>query len=117
MILTDGFLTHYHPIFDSNGKCVCYVGVDISMVLLRTYRLKFLFRTIILSLVAVILVVELGLWISTKFLVNPINGISRHAIDFMGKNGNVDGMNACVSAIKISTSALAMKLKICMPPF
>ena len=93
-------LTHYHPIFDSNGKCVCYVGVDISMVLLRTYRLKFLFRTIILSLVAVILVVGLGLWISTKFLVNPINGISRHAIDFMGKNGNVDGMNACVSTIK-----------------
>ncbi|MBP5696712.1 MAG: hypothetical protein J6X11_08720 [Treponema sp.] len=93
-------LTYYHPVFNSQGKCACYVGVDISMDLLRTYRLHFLLRTIILSFLVVAIIVGIGLVISTKFLVNPINRISRHAISFMEQQGNVDGMSKCVSEIK-----------------
>ncbi|HAM77721.1 MAG TPA: hypothetical protein DCP61_00840 [Treponema sp.] len=93
-------LTYYHPVFNSKGECACYVGVDISMNLLRTYRLTFLLRTIILSFLIAILIVGIGLWISTKFLVNPINRISHHAISFMKQNGNLDGMSQCVTKIK-----------------
>lgn len=93
-------LTYYHPVFNSQGKCACYVGVDISMDLLRTYRLHFLSRTVILSFLVVVVIVGLGLVISTKFLVNPINRISRHAISFMQQQGNVEGMNKCVAEIK-----------------
>lgn len=100
-------LTYYHPLFDSNGKCVCYIGIDISMDLLKQYRMTFLFRTIVLSLIAVILTVGFGIWISTKLLVKPLNGMSSNAISFMEQNGNVEGMKACVEKIKelnVSTS-------------
>ena len=93
-------LTYYHPVFDSNGNCQCYVGVDISMNLLKAYRTTFLYRTVMLSVIAVIIIIGAGLLISTKFLVNPINTIARHAGAFMNQNGNVDGMKACVSQIK-----------------
>lgn len=93
-------LTYYHPVFTSEGKCACYVGVDISMNLLKSYKLNFLFRTILLSFIAIIIFLAAGLWISTILLVKPINRISRHAVSFMSQNGNIKGMSECVSKIK-----------------
>ena len=93
-------LTYYHPVFDSNGKCQCYVGVDISMDLLKAYKIRFLFRITILSLIFVIVIVGVGLIISTKMLVDPINGISNYAIEFISYKANLDGMKNCVSKIK-----------------
>ena len=93
-------LTYYHPVFDSTGKCQCYVGVDTSMDLLKSYKTEFLWQTVMLSFIAVIIIVGTGLLISTKFLVNPINSIARHAGNFMNQNGNVDGMKACVERIQ-----------------
>lgn len=93
-------LTYYHPVFDSKGKCQCYVGVDISMSRLREYRLNFLFRTLLLSVVAIIIIIGYGLFISTKFLVNPIKGISQLALLFIEQNGDVEGMKNCVSKIR-----------------
>lgn len=93
-------LTYYHPVFDSNGKCQCYVGVDISMDLLKTYKICFLRSIIILSLVFVIVIVGFGLVITTKMLVNPINCISNYALEFISHKANLDGMKNCVSKIK-----------------
>ena len=93
-------LTYYHPVFDSNGKCQCYVGVDISMDLLKTYKIRFLRSIIILSLVFVIVIVGFGLVITTKMLVNPINCISNYALEFISHKANLDGMKNCVSKIK-----------------
>lgn len=93
-------LTYYHPVFDSNGKCQCYVGVDISMDLLKSYKMQFLFRTIILSLFSLIVIVGFGVFISTKMLVNPLKGMSDYALEFTSHKTNVDGMKNCVSKIK-----------------
>lgn len=35
-------LTAYQPVYDSAGKCVCYVGVDVDMEMLNTLRRSFL---------------------------------------------------------------------------
>lgn len=70
------------------------------MNLLKSYKLNFLFRTILLSFTAIIIFLAAGLWISTVLLVKPINRISRHAVSFMSQNGNINGMSECVSKIK-----------------
>lgn len=93
-------LTYYHPVFDSKGKCQCYVGVDISMDLLKAYKNRFLIRIIILSLIFVTIIISFGLIITTKMLVEPINGISNYALEFVSYKANLDGMKNCVSKIK-----------------
>ena len=93
-------LTYYHPVFDSNGKCQCYVGVDISMDLLTSYKMQFLLRTIILALVSVFVIVGAGIFVSTKMLVKPLNGMSNYAVEFMNHKTSIEGMRNCVSKIK-----------------
>ena len=38
-------LTVYTPVYDSSGKCVCYIGADVSMNALREYKSKFIIQS------------------------------------------------------------------------
>lgn len=93
-------LTYYQPVFDSNGKCQCYVGVDISMELLRSYKLQFLLRTNILSLIAILIMFLSTVMLTTKTLVNPLKGMTDCALEFVSHKTNIDGMTNCISKIK-----------------
>ena len=93
-------LTYYQPVFDSNGKCQCYVGVDISMDLLRSYKLQFLLRTNILSLIAILIMFLSTVMLTTKTLVNPLKGMTDCALEFVSHKTNIDGMTNCISKIK-----------------
>ena len=42
-------LTKYEPVFDSNNKCVCYVGADLSMQGVRDYVVSYV---VVISLIA-----------------------------------------------------------------
>ncbi len=42
-------LTHYEPVFDSNGKCVAYVGVDISMIGVHDFVDKYIFQIALIA--------------------------------------------------------------------
>lgn len=45
VVTTDEYgylLTAYYPVYDSTGKCACYVGVDVDMEMLNTLRRSFL---------------------------------------------------------------------------
>ncbi|MBR6913145.1 MAG: HAMP domain-containing protein [Treponema sp.] len=65
-------LTVYKPVFDSSGKCVCYVGADISMNALRDNRSHFITKVAIYFSGILILIIALGIYSASKF-TKPIH--------------------------------------------
>lgn len=57
-------LTHYEPIYDSNGTCVAYAGADISMDEINEYTFQHVKFIIIVSLAFLIVCVIIGLRLS-----------------------------------------------------
>jgi len=75
-------LTVYHPVYDSNGKCVCYAGVDISMKQLTANNLIFLTKMISLFLGFLLIFLVLGWWFAEYNITLPINTMARSADSF-----------------------------------
>lgn len=61
-------LTRYEPIYDSNGKCAAYVGVDISMKGVNDYAKSYIIPIIIIAVVFFTISIAIGarLWIGAK---------------------------------------------------
>ena len=57
-------LTHYEPIYDSNGVCVAYAGADISMDEIHDYTLKYVLIIIFIALIFLIACIVIGLKMS-----------------------------------------------------
>ncbi len=47
-------LTRYEPIFDSSGKCVCYVGADLSMKGVQDYVTGYVIRIAVIGVIFLI---------------------------------------------------------------
>ena len=75
-------LTVYQPVYDGNGKCVCYAAADIAMVDLEKYQRDFFVKLISVFLSCFILVLAVGLWISKYHIVLPVNSMSYCAGEF-----------------------------------
>ena len=54
-------LTRYEPVFDSNGKCVCYVGADLSMQGVKDYVTGYVIRITVISGIFLIGCILLGM--------------------------------------------------------
>ena len=57
-------LTRYEPVFNSAGKCVCYVGADLSMHGVRDYVTGYVIRIAVIALVFLIGCSLLGMRLS-----------------------------------------------------
>ena len=57
-------LTHYEPIYDSNGKCVAYAGADISMDEVHNYIRSYVLLIVLIAVVFLVACVIVGLKIS-----------------------------------------------------
>ncbi|MBQ7718466.1 MAG: HD domain-containing protein [Clostridia bacterium] len=57
-------LTHYEPIYDSNGECVAYAGADISMDEINEYTLKYVMIIILIAVGFLVACVIIGLKMS-----------------------------------------------------
>ena len=57
-------LTRYEPVFNSAGKCVCYVGADLSMQGVRDYVTGYVIRIAVIALVFLIGCSLLGMRLS-----------------------------------------------------
>ena len=75
-------LTEYEPVYDSNGKCVCYAAADVSMSDIRRYEYDFLTKLASLFLGFFALLLAIGIWLSTYHLVYPINSMAQAASAF-----------------------------------
>ncbi len=70
-------LTAYNPVYDSNGKCVCYVGVDVDMEMLGSMRRSFFAELISVFLVFFFFIVAIAIWIAEYHVIIPINTIMK----------------------------------------
>ncbi len=69
-------LTVYKPLYDSTGRCVCYVGVDISMIDLINNESSFIAKAMSLFLSFAMLIVAIGLWLADSRLILPLNSMA-----------------------------------------
>ena len=78
-VVADGqygwLLTVYKPIYDSKGKCRCYVGVDVSMDHISRNGYEFLVRVISLFILIFILVLTGAIWFAEYSIILPINAM------------------------------------------
>ena len=91
-------LTVYRPLYDSTGKCVCYVGVDISMIDLINNESSFIAKAISLFLSFAMLIVAIGLWLADSRLILPLNSMALAAGRFAFGQDADEGLN--VDAIR-----------------
>ncbi|MCR5461234.1 MAG: hypothetical protein K6F51_15325 [Acetatifactor sp.] len=72
-------LTEYEPVYDRNGKCVCYAAADVSMNDIQHYENDFLVKLASLFLGFFALLLAIGLWLSNYHLIYPINTMAHEA--------------------------------------
>ncbi len=60
-------LTQYEPIYDSQGKCVAYVGVDISVHEIRQYIRSIIIKIAVIAAVVFLICIFIGVRLSVMF--------------------------------------------------
>ena len=66
-------LTIYKPVYDSQGVCQCYVGVDINMNHIATSGYQFMARVISLFFGFFLLILTGAIWLAEYNIILPIN--------------------------------------------
>ena len=82
------FLTSLSPVYDENGNCVCYAGVDITMGDLEDYERKFMLRLFSLCAGFMIMIISAGIWFAKYHIIYPINTLVKvtDGFDYVGEN-------------------------------
>ena len=75
-------LTEFEPVYDSSGKCVCYVACDVAMNDVGHYEVDFIVKLVSLFLGFFAILLALGFWLSSYHLVYPINTMAYAASAF-----------------------------------
>ncbi|MBR2796787.1 MAG: HD domain-containing protein [Clostridia bacterium] len=66
-------LTIYKPVYDSQGVCQCYVGVDINMNHIATSGYQFMARVVSLFFGFFLLILTGAIWLAEYNIILPIN--------------------------------------------
>jgi len=86
-------LTIYRPLTDSTGSCVCYVGVDISMMDLVRSESGFVAKVLSLFISFALLIIAIGLWLADCRLILPLNSMALAAGKFAYGKDYDEGLN------------------------
>ena len=68
-------LTVYKPVYDSQGVCQCYVGVDVSMNHIIQNGYEFLARVVSLFFGFFLLLLTVAIWFAEYNIILPINAL------------------------------------------
>lgn len=72
-------LSVYVPVFDSNGVCQCYAGVDISMDELRRQAQEYVLKLTVIFILILIVILLVCFRLAEYGLILPINEIAHFA--------------------------------------
>ncbi|MBQ7454096.1 MAG: diguanylate cyclase [Selenomonadaceae bacterium] len=75
-------LTIYKPVYDTEGHCVCYAGIDFSMDRINDYGRMFIVRVITIFSGALILIFVLVLSFIENNIILPVNTMAYCARNF-----------------------------------
>ncbi|MBR4183409.1 MAG: HD domain-containing protein [Lachnospiraceae bacterium] len=70
-------LTAYEPVYDSSGRCVCYVGADVDMFKLGAMQRSFYVEVISVFLVYFLLIMVFAIWLAKYHIIIPVNSIMK----------------------------------------
>ena len=91
-------LSVYEPVYDSNGKCQCYIGVDLNMDQIAIDGYQFLARVISILIGFFLLILALTIWLVEYNVVLPINAMSIATGRFA--NDSETALNEAVEGIR-----------------
>lgn len=114
-IITDDtfgwLLTVYTPVYDRDGRCVCYAAADISMNHIRRQEISFITKVTTLFFGFFIVVIAIALWIAEYSLLLPINTMTYAAGEFAYNSEKERGESVGkFNALEISTGDEIEKL-------
>jgi len=69
-------LTAYCPVYDSDGRCVCYAAADVEMNQIRSIEREFLVEMLALFLGIFILIFVFVSWLIEYHIILPVNSIA-----------------------------------------
>ncbi|MBO4548376.1 MAG: HD domain-containing protein, partial [Abditibacteriota bacterium] len=97
-------LTLYEPLRDKEGKCRCYLGVDVNMNYIAVTGYQFLARVISLFFGAFIVLLTLAIWLAEQNIILPVNRIAETAsrFDYTTEEARFENVRS-ISALDIKT--------------
>ena len=99
-IITDDeyghLLTASTPLYDSAGRCVCYVIADIDIEQLLVDERSFLIEYISLFLSFFILVGVIGIWLTQYHVIYPIKSITKFADSFSDEDSSQEQLDEVI---------------------
>ncbi len=75
-------LTVYKPIYNKEGKCVCYIGTDYSMNVIREFGIRFILRLVAILAGFFTIILLAAISIVNGSIIRPINIIARMTNSF-----------------------------------
>ncbi len=93
-------LTAYQPVYDSFGKCVCYVGADVDMGKLSVMERSFITEMISVFLGFFLLLCIFTVWLTYYHMVIPINSIVGGLNRLAHSNNTQESMDEDVKAFR-----------------
>ncbi|MBE5869979.1 MAG: GGDEF domain-containing protein [Lachnospiraceae bacterium] len=74
----DGYLlSYFRPVYDSQGKCMCYACVDFSMDKLHRENIRFVLSSLGILFVVITVVLWINISVMRKSITGPINKMSK----------------------------------------
>ena len=73
------YMTFYKPVYDENGVCQCYAGVDVSMDHIAREGYQFLARVVSLFFGFFVIILAVTIWLAEYNVILPINSMAAEA--------------------------------------
>lgn len=93
-------LTAYQPVFDSEGRCVCYVGADVDMGQLLIMERSFLMEMTSVFLGFFIMLCVFVSWLIKYHVVHPVNAITKYVDEFSNAVNSQETVDEGVKSIR-----------------
>ena len=98
-IIFDGrnerLLTIFKPVYDANGKCVCYATIDFSLNLIAAYSKTFIAKVLALFSGCFVFIFVLGLRFVENNIILPVN-----TMEYCAKNFAYDNDEFCANNVE-----------------
>ena len=79
-------LSVYQPVFNEEGKCVCYVGADVSMEYIAGYMGTFIVKVLLIMAGFFIIIIAYAIWSIGSNMSYPISAIA-NCVDRFSDSG------------------------------
>lgn len=93
-------LTVYEPVYDSDGRCACYVGADVDVGKLAVMRRSFIAKSASIFLGFFVLLCTFVIWLVDYQLIIPINTVARGMNELIHASASQERMDEDVKMFR-----------------